>query len=64
MGCCGSSEQSDSIKKDKLQLENEHNNNETNNLKPHNYSAVSKNRIQPLQGDTPCVADGKLLLYY
>ena len=64
MGCCGSSEQSDSIKKDKQQLQNEHINNETNNLKPHNYSAASRNRIQPLPGDNLPVADSKLLLYY
>ena len=64
MGCCGSSEESNSIKKDKHQLENEPINNETNNLKSHNYSTASRNRIQPLEGDNLPVSDSKLLLYY
>ena len=60
MGCCGSSENADSIKKDKLQFENGNNNNVTKELKQQSYSATSRNRVQPSQEDTSTVADSKL----
>ena len=64
MGCCGSSEKLDSIKKDKQQLKSEYSNNVINDEKPSSPSAKIRNKVQPLEEDnTPSLIDSKLIIY-
>ena len=51
MGCCGSSEGSESIKKDKQQFEIEATKNVQNGLEPCSPHVGGCNKIQPFQED-------------
>ena len=51
MGCCGSSENQDSIKKDRHQLETEDTKNVQEDLKPSRPPTSGSNKIQPFQED-------------
>ena len=63
MGCCGSSEKSDLIKKDKKQLKSECSNNVIANEKPLTPREGTRNKVQPLQeDDKSTLFDSKLAL--